>query len=85
MGIARGNTKYMKIIDRMNLSQDKSIAIVQVGEKYILTGVSSAGISLLKELSEEDLVQLNNEMDSPQEVLDFKTVIDKIRKRDTKR
>lgn len=50
--------KYMKIIDRIAFGQDKMIVILQIGEKYYLTGISSQTIQILQELDKNDLVDL---------------------------
>lgn len=54
-----GMTKYMKPIDRMALGKDSALNIVQVGNKYMLIGISGGKIDMLCELSEEDLVELS--------------------------
>ena len=48
----------MKVVDRITLGQDKSLVITKVGTKYFLLGVSSSGINMLKEISSEDLSNL---------------------------
>ncbi|MCI8342646.1 MAG: flagellar biosynthetic protein FliO [Firmicutes bacterium] len=49
------NSQHMKVTDRIIVGQDKSIIIVQVGQKHYLVGVSAAGIQLLCEVSPEDM------------------------------
>lgn len=49
------NSSNMKVLERVLLGQDKSLLIVQVGNKYCLIGVAQSGIQLLMELQEEDV------------------------------
>lgn len=49
------NSRNIKVLDRMMLGQDKSLLIVQVGQKYCLIGVAQSGIQLLKELDESEI------------------------------
>ncbi len=57
-----GNSHYMRMIDRLAVGQDRSLAVVQVGEKYLLVGVTPEQVNLLKELSEEDLISFNSDV-----------------------
>ncbi len=45
----------MQMLDRLPLGQDKAIAIVRAGSHYYLIGIASSQITLLSELSEEDI------------------------------
>lgn len=45
----------MQMLDRLPLSQDKSVAIVRAGSHYYLIGIASSQITLLAELAEEDI------------------------------
>lgn len=45
---------HMRILDQLLLSKDHKIALVQVGERWLLVGVAPSGITLLAELSEEE-------------------------------
>lgn len=57
-----GGSKYMQIIDRMAVSKDTSLAIVKIGDKYLLVSMSSGGTELLREFTEEEFeVALDNE------------------------
>ncbi len=48
--------KYLAVVDRIALGQDKSIAIVKVKDKYLLVGIASGSINVLCELNSEDMV-----------------------------
>lgn len=56
--MALTQSKYLKTLDRASLSQDKSLAIVQAGEKYYLIGITQNSISRIAELNSEDLIEL---------------------------
>lgn len=43
------SSRYLKIIDRVALSQNKFLLIVEVDKKFLLVGVSDNSISVLKE------------------------------------
>jgi len=48
-------SKYIKIIDRVVLGQERMIFIAMIGKKHYLIGSSSQSIHILKELEEADL------------------------------
>lgn len=81
--IGRGMSKsssslYMRLLDQITLGQDRHIAIIQVGGKYLLVGVTAGQIQVLSELQDDDLIQLSPEEtgDGPN-IPDFKTIMDK--------
>lgn len=49
------STKYMKVVDKLILGQDKTLFIVRVGEKPLLLGVSQNGIEKICDIAIEDL------------------------------
>ena len=53
-----GNSHYMRVVDQLMVGQDRYVAVVQAGDKYLLIGVTSQQISLLRELDPEDLIPL---------------------------
>jgi len=56
IGAAKINkSKYIKIIDRVVLGQDKALIIAEIGEKYYLIGSSAQSIQILTELGKEDV------------------------------
>lgn len=57
-----GGARNIRIIERAYLDRDKSVAIVEVGEKAYLLGVSPENVSLLEELDAEQLAY-----DAPEE------------------
>ena len=54
MGLKRGGN-YMQMLDRLPLGQDKAIAVVRAGSHYFLIGIASSQITVLAELTEEDI------------------------------
>lgn len=44
----------IEVLSRLPLAQDKQLILVQVGTRYLLLGVSPAGIVLITELTEEE-------------------------------
>lgn len=53
-----GGDRGIKILDCAVVGQDKFIAAVSAGEKKLLLGVTSSGINVLCELSDEDIAAM---------------------------
>lgn len=70
-------SKYMKIHDRIVLSQDKSIILVQIGEKYYLLGVASSSINIISEVSKDDIVEFTSDNQNIMSGLNFKELLQK--------
>ena len=49
----RNSSRYMRLIDQITLGQDRHVAIMQVGGKYLLVGVTSGQISLISEVTDD--------------------------------
>lgn len=49
-----GGSGHMKILDQLSVGQDMRILLVQAGTRYLLLSAAASGISLLKELSDEE-------------------------------
>ncbi|PPK78709.1 flagellar protein FliO/FliZ [Lacrimispora xylanisolvens] len=64
MGLKRGGN-YMQMLDRLPLGQDKAIAVVRAGSHYFLIGIASSQITVLAELTEED-IQKSLDIPNPQ-------------------
>lgn len=72
-------TRYMRVVDRMMLGQDKMMMIVQIGDSYYLTGVTSQNVQIIKELSGEELIEMEG-VGQPtplQQVASFKSALQK--------
>lgn len=50
MSTSPGSGRYIKFCDRVAVGQGSSLAIVQVGEKYYLLGISEKNMQLICEL-----------------------------------
>lgn len=73
------SSRYMRLLDQVTLGQDRHVAIVQVGAKYLLVGVTAGQISFLSEIQDEELLPLpadeeGGEMKPP----DFKAMLEKL-------
>ena len=51
---AGGGTDRFKVLCRLSLGRDQAAVLVQAGEKYLLLGVTPAGITVLAELTREE-------------------------------
>ena len=49
-----GGTDQFKVLTRLSLGREQSLALVQAGERYFLLGVTSAQVTLVSELSQEE-------------------------------
>ncbi len=47
--VGRGASKHMKTVDILPISQERSVIIIEVSEKFYMLGVSEGGIQLIKE------------------------------------
>lgn len=74
-----GNSHYMRMLDRLAVGQDRYIAVVQVGGKYLLIGVTPEQVNLLRELKEEDLLLLNPDVgNGTAKTTEFKELMSKL-------
>lgn len=67
-----GQGKYLKIIDRIIMTNDKWICLIQVGQQYFLVAISNQNMELLASIDQKDLVPINNE-----ETVSFNNLIEK--------
>ncbi|MBC5689349.1 flagellar biosynthetic protein FliO [Mediterraneibacter sp. NSJ-55] len=74
----RGQSRYMKVIDRVAVAQDRSIILIQTGQKIYMAGVASSEITLLAEIEEDDLVPITGQTESPFQDVSFKELIQKV-------
>lgn len=73
------NSRYMRLIDQITLGQDRHIAVIQVGGKYLLVGVTAGQVNILSEVKDEELFPLAPEDESggPQP-MDFRKMLGKL-------
>ncbi|MEG2295192.1 MAG: flagellar biosynthetic protein FliO [Oscillospiraceae bacterium] len=57
-------SKYIKVIDRLFIAQDKSILIAKIGEKIMMLGVSGNHIEKISDIETSDLVDITPQFDS---------------------
>lgn len=79
-GLKRSSSsRYMRLLDQVTLGQDRHVAILQVGAKYLLVGVTAGQISFLSELQDEELLPLPaEETDVEIKTPDFKAMLEKL-------
>ncbi len=58
--------KYARIIDRIAISQDKQIQLVEIGEYVLVIGISSSSVNLLYKVKKENLKQFEQDISNPQ-------------------
>lgn len=51
---ASGGTGRFKVLARLSLGREQSLALVRAGERYFLLGVTASGVQLLAELTAEE-------------------------------
>ena len=75
VGAAKINkSKYVKIIDRVVLGQDRMILITMIGDKYYLIGSTAQSIQILTELNETDISKMQQDEKTAGSV-DFKSTL----------
>ena len=79
-GMSKGsNSRYMRLIDQITMGQDRHIAVVQIGTKYLLVGITAGQVNVLTEIEDEELIPLSpDSTDSEARTLDFKSVMEKL-------
>ncbi len=79
-GLGRGTgSRYMRLIDQITLGQDRHMAIVQIGGKYLLVGVTSGQINVLSEVQDEELFPLEPDTEEGvSKIPDFKVMMEKL-------
>lgn len=68
---AGGGTERFRVLCRLSLGRDQAVALVQAGEKYLLLGVTPAGITVLAELTREEAEALYPRPDHQQQPPSF--------------
>ncbi len=79
-GLGKGSSsRYMRLIDQITLGQDRHVAIVQVGGKYLLIGVTSGQVNVLSEVQDDDLFPLEPDEEAGEnKIPDFKVMMEKL-------
>lgn len=78
LGTGAGGGKYISILDRQALGQDKAVALVKVGDRYLLLGIAASQVSLLAEVPCDEVTE---EGSAKQEAIDFNSIMEKLKDR----
>lgn len=70
-------SKYMNVIDKIMLGQNKFLAIVEISNKYYLLSITDNNINIIKELEELELKTTEN---TTTEKLEFNKIFSKFLK-----
>ncbi len=71
-----GAGNHMRVVDRLVLSQDKQIVLAQIGERWLVLGLSTGGgIQLLVEISSEEAEIWKKEADTSRQVSGFGEIL----------
>lgn len=70
-------SKYMNVIDKIVLGQNKFLAIVEISNKYYLLSITDNNINIIKELDELELKITEN---TTTENIEFNKIFSKILK-----
>ena len=54
------NTRYLKVLERVPLSKENNILVVKMGNQGFVLSSSQSKIEIIKEISEEDLLGIEN-------------------------
>jgi flagellar biogenesis protein FliO len=71
------SSRYMNIVDRIVIGQNKYLAIAEITNKYYLLSITEKDVNIIKEL---DDFQLKHEEEKT-EVMDFNSIINKFLKK----
>lgn len=75
------SSRYMRLLDQITVGQDRHLAVVQIGEKYLLVGITAGQINLLAEMQDEDLLPISlEETNASSGPADFKDLLKKLGK-----
>lgn len=73
-----GGGRYIRTLDRIAVGQDKAVVLIQTGEKYLLLGVANSQISVLSELEESQITELEMYREKPG---DFRNILEALKDR----
>lgn len=60
-----GGAGKFKVLARLSLGRDQSAVLVQAGERYLLLGAASSGVTLLLELTPEEAEAVSGPRPAP--------------------
>ncbi len=79
----RGNSSpNLKVLDRIPLGQNESLIIVRAGRKFLLLGITPAGITCLKQLEQDEINQDGDGENhlSHRSSVDFRSLLEQIKR-----
>ncbi len=75
------SSRYMRLLDQITVGQDRHLAVVQIGDRYLLVGITAGQINLLAEMQDEDLLPISPEESSASSgAADFKDLLERLGK-----
>lgn len=70
------HAKYLSVVDRLVVGQDRYIVIIKVLSQYYLASITGQSIVILKELDGEEIAQNEaQQLEKPQGIDTFKNVL----------
>lgn len=80
----KSRSSCMKVTDQIMLGRERSAAIVQIGTRYFLVGLTASQVTLLSELDKDEIESLQDSDEQPPSQSDFKDILLKIGNRKKK-
>jgi len=74
--------RYMQVKDRLILSRDKNILLLQVSDRFYIVGVSGQNIQLLGTVENDELTPLLQEQAGKPPSSKFQNILSKLYKKD---
>lgn len=74
-GFAGASGSTMRLLSRLPLGQDKQLVLVEAGGRYLLLGVSAAGIQCIAELTEDQANKCLTKPQDGQKAPDFSEIL----------
>ncbi|WP_026485908.1 flagellar biosynthetic protein FliO [Caldanaerobius polysaccharolyticus] len=62
-GMVRTDSKYIKVVDVLQIGQDKQLMVVEVEEKRMLIGVTNSSVNLIQDLGKAKDVNSTGDQD----------------------
>ncbi len=61
----KSGARRLRVLSRLSVGREQSVALVQAGEKYLLLGVAASQVSVLEKLTKEEALQICPGLDQP--------------------
>ncbi len=72
VNIFSGSSKYMKVIDKLMISNDKSLILVKVNDRVEMLSINKSGVVKVDDFSAEDFPDMTEKDES---TLSFKNIL----------